>query len=73
MINIGEWRKQLRISQRVLAKRAGISASALSNIEHGRHKPAARTLKRIIWALEYIQNIRDNNGGIQWPSQYQHK
>jgi predicted transcriptional regulator len=44
-------RAALGISSQELAARAGISASQLSRIEHGRHDPAWSTVERLYRAL----------------------
>ncbi|MBF5058792.1 helix-turn-helix domain-containing protein [Candidatus Neptunochlamydia vexilliferae] len=45
-------RKQLKMSQRVLAKRAKVPQSTVSKIESGRLKPNAGTLEKILSAME---------------------
>jgi DNA-binding XRE family transcriptional regulator len=44
-------REELGLSQRELAKRAGISHTVVSRIEGGEHSPSARTLDRLADAL----------------------
>jgi len=45
-------RGQLLMSQRALAKRAGVPQATISKIESGRQKPTIPTLNRILDALE---------------------
>jgi DNA-binding XRE family transcriptional regulator len=44
-------REALGISQRELAKRAGISHTVISRIENGQHAPSAKTVERLADAL----------------------
>lgn len=44
-------REALQLSQRELAKRAGISHTVISRIESGQHAPSARTVERLADAL----------------------
>jgi DNA-binding XRE family transcriptional regulator len=44
-------REELGLSQRELAKRAGISHTVISRIENGQHAPSAKTLGRLADAL----------------------
>ena len=41
-----ERRKELHMSQRVLAQRAGIAPSTVNEIEHGKHSPTLSVLSR---------------------------
>ena len=56
-LNIKEKREQLGISQKALAKKAGISQSFLCDIEQGRCKPSLATAIKIAKALK-IKNIK---------------
>ena len=44
-------REALGLSQRELAKRAGISHTVISRIEGGEHSPSPKTLERLAEAL----------------------
>jgi ribosome-binding protein aMBF1 (putative translation factor) len=44
-------REELGLSQRELAKRAGISHTVVSRIEQGEHTPSRKTLERLADAL----------------------
>jgi len=46
-------RRQLRITQQVLAERVGVSRQAIQQMECGRMCPTERTVKRIASALGY--------------------
>ena len=44
-------RNQLKMSQRVLAKRAGVPQSTISNLEKSKKQPNLATLKKVFQAL----------------------
>ncbi len=44
-------RDALGLSAREVAGRAGITASQLSRIEHGRHRPTWETVERLYWVM----------------------
>lgn len=54
-------RKALRLSQRELARRAGIRVETLCRLERGRHVPTERTVAKIEQALEKAA-VRRNAG-----------
>lgn len=51
-IQISTLRKQLKITQAVLASKAGMEESALQRIEAGRTNPTIKTLFKVAGALE---------------------
>lgn len=54
-LSIGQWvaliRTQLRMSQRVLARRAGIPQSTISSLEQSKKQPNLTTIKKVFNAL----------------------
>lgn len=44
-------RKRLHMSQKQLAKRAGLPQSFISKIESGKQEPNLKTLRKLFWAL----------------------
>ena len=57
-------RKQLGISQTLLAKKAGVPQSTLSRIELGKHYPSSETLEPILSVIDcsFVISIFPNNG-----------
>jgi transcriptional regulator with XRE-family HTH domain len=51
-MRVRELREARYLSQAELAQRAGITKTALLNIEHGRSKPMPRTIRGLAAALE---------------------
>lgn len=51
-LRIKELRKRASLSQEVLAEKAGIEPTSLSNIENGRNFPSFITLENIMKALD---------------------
>ena len=51
-LRIKELRKRASLSQEVLAEKAGIEPTSLSNIENGRNFPSFITLENIMRVLE---------------------
>ncbi|MDD3244424.1 MAG: helix-turn-helix transcriptional regulator [Eubacteriales bacterium] len=65
------WRKQKNISGNLLAKRAGLSQSTISAIEHGYKSPTVQTLDKLCSAMEisledfFIGISRSRSGGAR--------
>ncbi len=65
-LKIRNLRKERKLTQRQLAKKAGISNTFLSDIERGRSNPSLKTLHRIAAVLEvepYLLIAGDEQGG----------
>lgn len=56
--DIKKYRKQLKLTQVDLAKRAGVSQSLIARIEAGNVDPRLSTLRRIVDAMK-VEEIRD--------------
>lgn len=52
MQTLREWRVQRLLGVRSLAAAAGVSNKTIVEIEHGRHLPRLRTIRRLSEALE---------------------
>lgn len=50
-LNIKEFRKKAGLSQRELAKRAGLSSTTIQGYEHGTFRPKIKTLEKVAHAL----------------------
>ncbi len=55
MIDLKSWRKQFNISQAKLAKLAKVSLNTSCNMEAGKGKPRADTLKKIEQAIKAVE------------------
>jgi len=51
LFSLGERRRELRLSQRVIAARMGTTQSALARMEHGEIDPRLSTVERYVKAL----------------------
>jgi transcriptional regulator with XRE-family HTH domain len=62
-----EERERVRISQRELARRLGVSASLISQIEAGQSKPSVSTLYAIVSelgvSLDHVFRVHEHDGG----------